>query len=91
MKIKRVLNYFNPNDIMGFFNLFTLAILSIFIYLFFSTMPMNDLPSDITPVYKTIENSGFLGTAEYYIFDTNGNRYHVFRDTFDKYNNLPRE
>jgi len=94
-KMKRFLtetmSYFNPKYPLFVFNIVVIIALIGFIFLFFSTMPMNNLPSDIVPAYKTIENSGFLGTAEYYIFDTNGNRYHVYQDIFDRYNNLPRK
>lgn len=90
MKVRNIINFFNPNDMVGAFNLMIFLVVMVFIYIFTTTMPMNSLPPDITPAYRTVENSGFLGKAEYYIFDTAGNRYRVYQDIFDRYKDLPR-
>jgi hypothetical protein len=38
---------------------------------------------------KSIENTGFLGRAEYYIFTKDGHRYQVYQGDWDKYD-VPR-
>ncbi|KKM62145.1 hypothetical protein LCGC14_1524600 [marine sediment metagenome] len=56
--------------------------------------PLNDradLPTNIAIEYKTVENTGGLGSAQYFLFDTMGNRYHVSQELFDSYKDLPRK
>ena len=54
-----------------------------------------DIPSSATLDYRTVEpgTGGFLwsGSAQYYIFDIDGNRYLVSQSTFDSYEGLPRK
>ena len=54
--------------------------------------PTDILPGNITPAYRTIENTGGLlgGRAQYYIFGADGTRYLVTQKLFDQYKDLPR-
>lgn len=55
--------------------------------------PINDLsniPPQATMEYRTVENTGLLGRAEYYLFDSQGNRYYVTQRLFDSFPNLPK-
>ena len=49
------------------------------------------IPPKTELVYRTVEGTGAYGRAEYYVFDTNGNRYRVSESTFDAYTELPRK
>ena len=89
--IKRVIlsPIFVPSIIIA-----SLAILFVAIATLPTNNPINDqnsLPPDITISYRTVENTGFLGSAAYFLFDSAGNRYYVSQELFDSYKDLPRK
>lgn len=47
--------------------------------------------SDDKISYRTVEPTGTLGTAQYFIFDKNGNRYRLNQDVWDKLTDVPRK
>ena len=56
----------------------------------FTIVPKSAL-ENITLVYRSVEPTGAFGTAQYYFFDKEGNRYHVSQTVFDSRIDLPRE
>jgi hypothetical protein len=51
---------------------------------------INRLPINNLLEYKSVENTGLLGVAQYYIFDIDGNRYMVTQKLFDSFIDLPK-
>lgn len=88
--MKNTRNWVSSNASMIVLVVLIIAMMSGYIAVIIESEP-DTMPLNTIPTYKSIENTGILGSARYYLFDSSGNRYHVTQDTFDSYKNLPRK